>query len=138
MNGDCQGIKVRAWDGKRIRKVFKIVFSDETFVHFTETKPNEPGHLTLTDERVRLMQFNGLKDKNGVNRCDGDIIRRSTGYIFVEEKKWFSLGGKNDAKAYGYDYHPNDEIIGNVYENPELLNSEQGDKTSVATDAEQR
>ena len=63
----------------------------------------------------------GLYDKDGKERYDGDIIRRNTGYTFVEEQKWFSLGGAGNAKAYGYDYHPEDEIIGNIHDNPELL-----------------
>ncbi len=71
---------------------------------------------------IAKRQFTGLKDKNETERFEGDIIRRSTEYIFVEEKKRFSLGSGISASAYGYDYHPSDEIIGNIYENLELLN----------------
>lgn len=72
-------------------------------------------------ENIVLQQYTGLKDKNGIERSEGDIIKRSTGYVFLEEKKFFSLGNSKSASAFGYDYHPEDEIIGNIHENPELL-----------------
>jgi len=66
-------------------------------------------------------KYTGLKDKNGVERFEDDVIKRNTGYVFVEKEMFFSLGNKMSSSAFGYNYHPEDEVIGNIHENPELL-----------------
>ncbi len=63
-------------------------------------------------------QFIGKKDKRKFDIYEGDIIKRNTGFVFEVEKKMFSLGDKNSAKAFGYDYHEEDEVIGNMFDNP--------------------
>jgi len=79
--------------------------------------------LDFCDEVIpeSVGQCTGLRDKNDNWRYNHDIIKRNTGYVFIDEKHLFSLGNGNYAKAYGYDYHKDDEIIGNIHENPELL-----------------
>jgi len=73
------------------------------------------------DHPIIIEQFTGLYDKNGKDRFDDDIIRRETGYVFVEKKRYFHLGPDGTAMAYGYDYHPSDEVIGNIHEHSYLL-----------------
>lgn len=68
-----------------------------------------------------VMQFTGLRDQKGKERYHDDIIKRETGYIFIEKPRYFHLGPTGTAMAWGYDYHPGDEIIGNVWQNPELM-----------------
>lgn len=70
---------------------------------------------------VSKCQYTGLKDKNGKERFEGDIIKRSTGYIFVEKVIEFRMGDRNCATCFGYNYHKDDEVAGNIFENPELL-----------------
>ena len=87
-----------------------------------------------------IMQYTGLKDKNGVEIYEGDILKRAkdgknyTFYIVVEFRNG-SFGGSTrpgfnhyltasnwgscDSDGGGYD-----EIIGNIYENPELLSKD--------------
>lgn len=88
------------------------------------------------DRNWILMQYTGLKDKNGKKIYEGDIVKY--GYADFEEDKTIhkiKYFADNDYPAF--DFVPNlgcdcnglayamaegeIEIIGNIYENPELL-----------------
>ncbi|MDG4970030.1 YopX family protein [Lactococcus lactis] len=84
---------------------------------------------TGADEDVEFMQSTGLKDKNGTEVYEGDIVKCSRGcpHLIYWEKElggtyiggmpaWY-LSGLNE----GYAWTGTEEIIGNIYENPELL-----------------
>lgn len=76
----------------------------------------------INPDNVILMQFTGLLDRNGVEIYEGDIIKY---YNFIEEVKFenFSDGdGWSSSCILGYNTEFKDGIIiGNIYENPELL-----------------
>ena len=65
-----------------------------------------------------LEQYTGRKDKNGVEIYEGDITRRSTGY--VQEIKLIEIRA-SFSSYWAYDIQEDDEVIGNIHENPELL-----------------
>ena len=84
------------------------------------------------DEEVKLMQYTGVKDKNGKEIYDGDIVLvelsgTSTWYkTVVKIKEGAFIASLIDGEDYIYIFNrgfdSNDfEILGNVYENPELL-----------------
>ncbi len=84
---------------------------------------------------VELMQYTGLKDKNGVEIYEGDIvsIQYDNDQPTIHEVVWcgidypaFDFQPQLNCECNGFSHYHNDpdtivEVIGNIYENPELL-----------------
>lgn len=76
---------------------------------------------------IHLMQFTGLKDKTGKEIYEGDVLRISMQgdtqtNPFVVENLWdLRIGMENGDPYVRIDNAV--EIIGNIYENPELLSA---------------
>ena len=86
-----------------------------------------------------LMQYTGLKDKNGKEIYEGDIIQDKrivfatmpaiieTLVVSFRQDGFYALNPTNDDPypAFGkLRYYQGFEIIGNIYENPELIKQE--------------
>lgn len=125
--------KFRAWvkAGKRMLPVGEIDF-DYEFAYLEE----ENGYRCERDfDEIELMQFTGLKDKNGKEIYEGDIINykysRHTSTQFVvkynEFQATFVVVDNHNDLVYTFrelaDYIQLNslEVIGNIYENKELL-----------------
>lgn len=88
------------------------------------------GDIYLTDYD-NIMQYTGLKDKNGKEIYEGDWCRAEyrtregiitvQGNIVFDEFMW-CVDCKND--IFSINRLHNFEVIGNIYENPELLGKE--------------
>lgn len=119
-------IKFRAWD-KIEKRIEEVVDFTRTWVSIPV--PDEDGcHLEQRKmEDIELMQYTGLKDKNGTEIYEGDILNhhyhKEIGDIRWEEKRatfllFYTDGLKDGLLSVD---RPSYEIIGNIYENPNLL-----------------
>jgi len=85
-------------------------------------------------EDAIVMQYTGLKDKNGKEIYEGDICTMFTdaptevvfkdGAFGYDDQSWYFISfDQNQWFAWKEGASDNIEIIGNIYENPELLQS---------------
>ena len=84
--------------------------------------------------RFELMQYTGLKDKNGKEIYEGDIVKGiafdgynvSNGVIKFPDCSYTVEFKDKNARGFYYLHHirlETIEVIGNIYENPELVKS---------------
>ena len=128
--------KYRAWHKtwEDMCKVKRIRFNDDGNVTRVLVKGRELvkgvnfGSDTRLDE-IELMQSTGLFDKNGKEVFVGDIIKCTRGClheVYIEKEYGGTYVGGMPAIYLkgireGYAWTGDEEIIGNIYENPELL-----------------
>lgn len=136
--------RYRAW----IKTEKRMFFSDDILaidyeneeivtqqIYFENGLPDDRDIYCYNTDEIELMQSTGLKDKNGKEIFEGDIItngkdvmfmkRHNTLGFYVEQKgkvEFIADGAileefEEDAKEIADSL----EIIGNIYENPELL-----------------
>lgn len=137
-------IKFRAWDGKKMHhdgdesfdfghhkgyinymvsyimptpdKVFHCIVDQNNFEHYLEYIP---GPDAFTEAIV--MQFIGLWDKTGKPIFEGDIVKHPIYGTTIVRYEYSSFYPFMDTKMrYGW-YASECSVIGNIYENPELI-----------------
>ena len=136
--------KFRAWD-KENKKMLVVndicnLFWENTFFECYELVPDPKGkrEYELINHRIDfedcvLMQSTGLVDKNGQEIFEGDIVHaysedaRLIGAIEYFDNAYCikTKNGVYNSLWINAEYY---EVIGNIYENPELLEEETNDQ----------
>lgn len=128
-------IKFRAWNGykKMMADYVSAIQNGDTqgtpsSVNVIVNGKNET--WDIENDHVELLRFTGLKDVNGKGIYEGDVLRTKAGLIQIVEQgvlaidrddliSGFYANNLSDDKPHTFSY--DDEVIGNVHENPELL-----------------
>lgn len=134
--------KFRAWHNElgRMMLIKNMWFQDSRIeeLELNDAVMNE--HITAYPDEIELMQSTGLKDKNGQEIFEGDIV--TDGDVISDIKYHQTLGfymigkyGFSVPFGQGVDVEYFEEfavhvsktfeVIGNIYENPELLEVEE-------------
>ena len=146
MNGTKRGmkmsreIKYRAWlkEEEKMVNVETMDFTDKSMQYLEKNEIIDAYLLRrMIFDDVELMQYTGIKDKNGVEIYEGDIvlIRIDKTNILHKTVVKFKHGtfiadiiGDNDyIYLFHFGFNKDDfEVVGNIYENPELLEEKNG------------
>jgi len=129
-------IKFRAWltEEKKMVDVYRLDFTDKngdpTFVMWYWVQKGTQAGLSKGFE---LMQYTGLKDKNDKEIYEGDIVANSYGCLAVIKwlnstasfrgipiQAWVKVNERDTIDTSDL------EVVGNIYENPELLEQQKG------------
>lgn len=126
-------IKFRAWDKKEKRMLH---WDEEPYLGFFIGDYGDILQGAFEDivkqQKLELMQYTGLKDMNGKEIYEGDIVRENNELGISE--LFYKIGYKDGHtsmtgcnKGNEYDKHgiwnliSSLEVIGNIYETPDLL-----------------
>lgn len=135
-------IKFRAWDkvSKKMLKIGLMDLDDMTIYNARsgdfrcsyQRKTKYSDFEEFKDvKRLIFMQYTGIKDKNGKEIYEGDIFATDNNHNFTviyEDTRFIGVDGDRSGKGYVCcvdscykNGSSSIEVIGNVYENPELL-----------------
>ena len=135
-------LKFRAWDGEKI--ILNVLPFEWDFcltaISHKCVESSGSGFLgSGGDEALfqirgyrykSLMQYTGLKDRNGVDIYEGDVVRwfindtSTTAAVYYDDKAacfWMGCSKEHGSLVINDWMRGEYELLGNIHENPELL-----------------
>ena len=124
--------KFRAWHNElgRMMSISDMWFNVDSLGEIGLNDAVMNDYITVSPDEIELMQSTGLKDKNGKEIFEGDIVDYKGRKAVI---KWhgsyasFIYRFVDELKERVSEWHPlflayyHFEVIGNIYENKELL-----------------
>ncbi|MEW2987155.1 YopX family protein [Lacticaseibacillus rhamnosus] len=125
-----QEIKFRAWNKKDKVMVDVAAMNFGPSGLWSLIEDADDAELQLEDN-YELMQYTGLKDKNGREIYEGDIVRTgednigdpdpTIGQVIMREGSWLIENEKKQEEIGLFSEITSREVIGNIFEDNQLL-----------------
>lgn len=120
--GHSRVLKFRAWSNRD--KCWCGAFAVHMSGLWRESPNNEWTDLSKQTEIV-LIQYTGLLDKNGKEIYEGDVLKQF-GCPILFQVEWYKTaflaqGVNSSMRLWLHEPYGEIEVVGNIYENPELI-----------------
>jgi uncharacterized phage protein (TIGR01671 family) len=125
-------VKFRAWDKRNNKWFHNDLFILTNSGFYADYREFDDGN-SLFDYEYELMQYTGLKDKNGKKIYEGDIVKgkayefsdcpRIIGEVIYDYCEYKVKSRREKTSWLKAELNTIYEVIGNIYENPELVKS---------------
>jgi uncharacterized phage protein (TIGR01671 family) len=125
-------LKFRAWDTLQSLMIlpdyadwedFFIEPNGDVFVSY-DSSTNWSSYRDRRKVDLVIMQYTGLKDKNGNDIYEGDLVslNKKIGKVYYGAAMFFlKINSEDDSRSLSHVRNEPLEVIGNIYQNPDLL-----------------